>query len=263
MTILDEIVAHKREQVLELCRRHPLALPTQRPDPARDFFTALARPGLQVIAEIKRRSPSRGAIRPDIDPADLAQQYESAGAAAISVLTDDKYFGGNLQHLRAVRAAVDLPVLRKDFIIDPYQVHESAAAGADAILLIADCLDETVLAELYELAGAVGLQVLVEGYSDHSLAAIRRLAPRVAGINSRDLATMELNLAGMLERRSLLPKQAIQVAESGITSADDLKAVALAGFEAALIGTTLLLKGDPGANLKALLAARPLPEKAA
>lgn len=263
MTILDEIVAHKREQVRELCRRQPLALPAGRPDQARDFFDALARPGLQVIAEIKRRSPSRGAIRPDIDPAELARQYESAGAAAISVLTDNKYFGGSLQHLRAVRAAVNLPVLRKDFIIDPYQVHESAAAGADAILLIADCLDETELAELYELAGSVGLQVLVEGYSDQSLATIRRLAPQVAGINSRDLATMEVDLAGMLERRSLLPEQAIQVAESGIASADDLQAVALAGFDAALIGTTLLLKGNPGATLKALLAGRPLPEKAA
>jgi indole-3-glycerol phosphate synthase len=263
MTILDEIVAHKREQVRELGQRHPLALPAERPDPARDFSGALARPGLQVIAEIKRRSPSRGAIRPDIDPADLARRYESAGAAAISVLTDDKYFGGSLQQLQAVRAAVDLPVLRKDFIIDPYQVHESAAAGADAILLIADCLDETVLAELYELAGSVGLQVLVEGYSDHSLAAIRRLAPQVAGINSRDLATMQVNLAGMLERRSLLPEQAIGVAESGIVSADDLQAVASAGFDAALIGTTLLLTGDPGTNLQALLAGRPIPEKAA
>ncbi len=263
MTILDEIVAHKREQVRELYRRHPLALPAGRPDPARDFMGALARPGLQVIAEIKRRSPSRGAIRPDIDPADLARQYKSAGAAAISVLTDDKYFGGSLEHLQTVRAAVDLPVLRKDFIIDPYQVHESAAAGADAILLIADCLDETVLAELYELAGSVGLQVLVEGYSDRSLAAIRRLAPRIAGINSRDLATMEVNLAGMLERRSLLPEQAIGVAESGIASGDDLQAVASAGFDAALIGTTLLIEGNPGANLKALLAGRPLPEEAA
>ncbi len=262
MTILDEIVAYKREQVRELCQRHPLALPAQRPDPARDFFSALARPGLQVIAEIKHRSPSQGTIRLGMDPADLARQYQAAGAAAISVLTDDKYFGGSLQHLRAVRAAVDLPVLRKDFIIDPYQVHESAAAGADAILLIADCLDETELAELYELAGSVELQVLVEGYSDHSLAAIRRLAPQVAGINSRDWATMEVNLAGMLERHSLLPEQAIGVAESGIVSADDLQAVALAGFDAALIGTTLLLKGDPGANLKALLAGRPLNEQA-
>ena len=263
MTILDEIVAYKREQVKELSRRQALALPAQRPDPARDFAGALAGPGLQVIAEIKQRSPSRGTIRTGIDPADLARQYKAAGAAAISVLTDEKYFGGSLEQLQAVRAAVDLPVLRKDFIIDPYQVHESAAAGADAILLIADCLDEAELAELYELAGAVGLQVLVESYSDHSLAAVRRLAPRVAGINSRNLATMEVDLAGMLQRRALLPKDAIAVAESGIASTDDMRAVALAGFDAALIGTSLLLKGNPGDNLKALLAGRPIPEQAA
>ncbi len=263
MNILQEIIAHKREEVRSLATSRELSTPIQRPDPVRDLRSALARPGMQVIAEIKRRSPSRGAIRPDLDPAELARGYQDAGAAAISVLTDSHYFGGSLEHLSAVRAAVDLPVLRKDFIIDPAQVHESAAAGADAILLIADCLTGEELARLYALAGSLDLQVLVEGYSDASLAAISRLTPEIAGINSRDLETMEVDLAGMLPRRKLLPSGVIAVAESGITTPAHLAAVARAGFQAALIGTALLIDGDPAANLRRLLAGRPQTEAAA
>ncbi len=263
MNILQEIVAHKRAEVRGLATSREPLTPTRRPDPVRDFRAALARPGMQVIAEIKRRSPSRGAIRPDLDPAELARGYQDAGAAAISVLTDSHYFGGSLEHLQAVRAAVDLPVLRKDFIIDPAQVYESAEAGADAILLIADCLSEEELGRLYALAGSLELQVLVEGYSDASLAAISRLSPEIAGINSRNLETMEVELAGMLPRRKLLPTGVIAVAESGITEPAHLAAAARAGFQAALIGTALLIEGDPAANLRRLLAGRSPAEAAA
>ncbi|MEE9466145.1 MAG: indole-3-glycerol phosphate synthase TrpC [Candidatus Neomarinimicrobiota bacterium] len=263
MNILQEIIAHKRDEIRRLATSRESSIPARRPDPVRDLRAALARPGMQVIAEIKRRSPSRGAIRPDLDPAELARCYQGAGAAAISVLTDSHYFGGSLEQLQTVRAAMDLPVLRKDFIIDPSQVYESAAAGADAILLIADCLLEEELARLYELARSLDLQVLVEGYSDASLAAISGLSPEIAGINSRNLETMEVDLDGMLPRRKLLPTGVIAVAESGIIDPAHLAAAARAGFKAALIGTALLIEGDPAANLRRLLAGRPQVEAAA
>jgi len=253
MSILDEIIAHKTEEVRRRQDRLPLGAFLPRDDGVRDFAGALGQPGLQVIAEVKRKSPSKGDIRPDLDPADLARTYEQAGAAAISVLTDEKYFGGSLDHLAEVRAAVDLPVLRKDFIINEYQVHESYHAGADAILLIADALASDQLERLYHLADSQGLHVLVEGYSEEALTRIQRLAPRIAGINSRDLATMQVDLEAMLERRCLLPEGALQVAESGITGPEDLARVDRAGFDAVIIGTALLAEGDPGETLRRFL----------
>ncbi len=254
MPILDEIVSHKLTEVSHRREILPLeALPT-RQAAVRDFTGALSQPGLQVIAEVKRKSPSQGAIRLDIDPADLARIYERSGAAAVSVLTDEKYFDGHLDHLQAVRAAVNLPVLRKDFIISEYQVRESYSAGADAILLIADALPPGDLEQLYEMAQFLGLHILVEGYSDNALTRIRQLAPAVAGINSRDLATMQVDLNAMLQRRSLLPADAVHVAESGITNPADLSRVAQSGFDAALIGTSLLTGSDPGATLHRFLA---------
>lgn len=265
MSILDEILAHKAEEV----RRRQDQLPAEAFPPrhgeVRDFARALGQPGLQVIAEVKRKSPSRGNIRLDLDPADLAPAYEQAGAAAISVLTDEKYFGGSLDHLAEVRLSVNLPVLRKDFIISEYQVHESYCAGADAILLIADALSQDRplpdkpsgpdgLEQLYQLARSLGLHVLVEGYSDEALAGIRRLAPRIAGINSRDLTTMQVDLETMFEKRRLLPDEALHVAESGITGPADLARVGRAGFDAALLGTALLAEGDPGETLRRFLA---------
>ncbi|UCH62889.1 MAG: indole-3-glycerol phosphate synthase TrpC [Fidelibacterota bacterium] len=254
MSILDEIIAHKTEEVRRRQDQLPLETFLPRDSSVRDFAGALAQPGLRIIAEVKRKSPSRGNIRLDLEPADLAQAYQQAGAAAISVLTDEKYFGGSLDHLAEVRAAVDLPVLRKDFVISEYQVHESYHADADAILLIADALPFDKLRRLYQLADSQGLHVLVEGHSDEALAHIQRLAPRIAGINSRDLTTMQVDLEAMLKRRQLLPKGVLQVAESGITGPEDLPRVARAGFDAALIGTALLTEGDPGETLRQFLA---------
>ncbi len=254
MSILDEILAHKAEEVRRRQDHLPVEAFPPRPGGVRDFIGALGQPGLQVIAEVKRKSPSQGNIRLDLDHADLARTYEQAGAVAISLLTDEKYFGGSLDHLAAIRLSVDLPVLRKDFIISEYQVHESYNAGADAILLIADALSEGRLEQLYRLADSLGLHVLVEGYSDEALARIRQLAPRIAGINSRDLTTMEVDLEAMLKRRQLLPEGALYVAESGITCSADLVRVGRAGFDAALIGTALLAEGNPGETLRRFLA---------
>lgn len=254
MSILDEIIAHKVKEVARRQSEVPLSALGPRSREVRDFAGALAAPGLQVIAEVKRKSPSMGDIRPDVDPADLARTYARSGAAAISVLTDEKYFGGQLDHLAAVHAAVDVPILQKDFILTDYQVHESYHAGADALLLIADALDQAQLERLYGLASSLGLHVLVEGYGDNALARIRRLGPKIAGINSRDLNTMAIDLAAMLERRSQLPERAIHVAESGITGPHDLARVDQAGYHAALIGTALLKDSDPGRSLENFLA---------
>lgn len=255
MSILAEIVTHKAGEV----RRHRELVPVETFPPVRgavrDFAGALGRPGLQVIAEVKRKSPSRGELRRDLDPASLARAYEQAGAAAVSILTDERYFGGHLDHLAQVRAAVNIPVLRKDFIISAYQVRESRPAGADAILLIADALEQDHLERLYRLARSLGLHVLVEGYGDQALARIRQLAPRLAGINSRDLTTMRVDLETMLERRRLLPEGALHVAESGIAGPDDLTRVSRASYDAALVGTALLVEGDPAATLRRFLAA--------
>jgi len=254
MSILDEIVAHKTYEIRHRRERVPVESFPPRSGKVRDFYGALSRRGLQVIAEVKRKSPSTGEICMDLDPADLARAYQEAGAAAISVLTDEKYFGGRLDHLAAVRAAVDIPVLRKDFIISEYQVHESYYARADVILLIADALRPGQLEELYHLARSLGLDVLVEGYSDEALGRIHRLAPRVAGINSRNLTTMQVDLENMLQRRPLLPEGALHVAESGITSPEELVRVRRAGFDAALIGTALLVEGEPGKTLRRFLS---------
>lgn len=253
MTFLNEILAHKANEVRIQAANNALdGIKRLRKD-LRDFTGALAQPGLQVIAEVKQRSPSLGIIRQDLQPAEIARMYEENGATAISVLTDNKYFGGELTHLEEVRNAVDLPVLRKDFIIDEYQVHESYCAGADALLLIADALPEERLVELYQLSCSIGLHVLVEAHSKVALRTLCKIKPRLAGLNSRDLATMRVDLEDLLARRRMLPEGSICVAESGISDPDDLLRVAQAGFDAALVGTALLNEGDPGENLKQLM----------
>ncbi|MCH7574391.1 MAG: indole-3-glycerol phosphate synthase TrpC [Candidatus Marinimicrobia bacterium] len=255
MTILEQIIEHKRSEVDRARQARPLESFAPRSLEVRDFHAALSAPGLQIIAEVKRRSPSGGDLSPDLNPAELARTYEASGAAAISVLTDEKYFGGSLDDLRTVRDAVSLPVLRKDFIIDSYQVYESSHGGADAMLLIADVLEMSDLGRLCELCEKLGMQALVEGYSDAALAKIQALRPPISGINARDLVTMDLDLAGMLTRRHLLPEAGLHVAESGITAPEEAAAVSQAGFQAALIGTALVTSGSPGPRLKQFLAA--------
>lgn len=222
--------------------------------PAIDALAALA-PGdrVKVIAEIKRSSPSRGSLATIDDPAALARTYELGGASAISVLTEGRKFGGSLADLESVRAAVSLPVLRKDFIATPYQVYEARAAGADLVLLIVAALDDATLAELYALITELGMTALVETHSAEELDRAARLGARLIGVNARDLTTFELDrdLFGRLADR--FPAGAIRVAESAVLSAADVAHYRAAGADVVLVGEALVT-GDPMANLSAFLA---------
>ena len=222
--------------------------------PAIDALAALA-PGerVKVIAEIKRSSPSRGSLAPIVDPAALARSYELGGASAISVLTEGRRFGGSLADLEAVRAAVALPVLRKDFIATPYQVLEARASGADLVLLIVAALDDARLAELYALVTELGMAALVETHSAEELDRAAQLGARLIGVNARDLSTFELDrdLFGRIAER--FPDDAIRVAESAVLSADDVAHYRRSGADVVLVGEALVT-GDPIANLSAFLA---------
>lgn len=256
-TVLETIVARTRERVAE--RRRVLSLEdvraAARSAPARrPFAEALARPGrINVIAEHKRRSPSRGSIREDLAPAEVARAYERGGAAALSVLTDEDHFGGRLEHLVEARSATALPVLRKDFVIDPYQVWEARAAGADAILLIVAALGDRELAALLAEAAAARLEALVEVHDRQELE--RALAPgaRVVGVNNRDLKTLAVSLETATSLASRIPDPVVAVAESGIKTGADVRRLREAGYDAFLVGEHLMSAPDPGAALKALI----------
>lgn len=256
--VLARIVAAKREEVARLRVSFLLAeLKAAAADaaPPRDFLAALRDcPVTPVIAEIKRRSPSAGALAAAVDPADQARAYARGGAAALSVLTDGPFFGGSLEDLRAARAAVALPVLRKDFIIDPAQVYESRAAGADAVLLIAAALSSTQLTELHGLALELGLAALVEVHHERELLAALAPRPRLLGINNRDLTTLSVDLATSLRVRSRIPAGPLVVAESGVESPADVARLKAGGLDAFLVGSSLMRAPDPAAALAALAA---------
>ncbi len=254
MTILERIVARKREEVLERSRVFPLsslraALPAER----RDFAAALAAPGLSAICEIKRRSPSRGPLCESLDPVELAGNYARSGAAALSVLTDRDFFGGSEDDLRQAREATALPVLRKDFTIEPYQVFEARAIGADAILLIAAILTDTVLSDLRRLAAELGLAALVEVHDEAELDRAIAAGATLIGVNNRDLRTFKVSLETCLRLRARIPSGVLSVAESGIATRADVRRLEDAGFDAALIGEALVTDPRPGARLESLL----------
>ena len=255
MSVLDEILAGKRDEVAAAKRRIAPGEMAARAEactaPARGFRAALAsgeRP--RVIAELKRRSPSKGEIRPGFDPLACAKAYADAGAAAISVLTDEQYFGGSLAYLGLVRRQVGVPLLRKDFLIDPYQVDEARAAGADAVLLIARALDGAALRALRERAAALGLDALVEVHDAAEVDAALAAGADLVGINNRDLATFTTDLA-VTER--LAPRLAaagvVVVAESGIFTYDDVCRLEGAGAHAVLVGEALMREPDVGRAL--------------
>lgn len=255
MNILDTIVKQKRAEVAERKTSRPLSALRDLPaTPARDFAAALARPGLSVIAEFKRRSPSRGLLAESLDPARVARAYEAGGAAAMSVLTDREFFGGSEADLQAARAAVCLPVLRKDFTIDEYQVHEARAIGADAVLLIVRILEDALLRDLLAAAGGVGLAALVETHTAEEVDRALAAGARIIGVNSRDPDTFEVRLDAALALRPRIG-DAIAVAESGIQTADDARRVRAAGFDAILVGESLVRSGDPQAKIAELLGA--------
>jgi len=257
MSLLDQIVASKREEVARaraaLPERALRDLAARAPAP-RDFYAALAAPGgIKLIAEVKRASPSRGLLRRDFDPVALARVYAAHGAACISVLTDEHWFQGSLEHLRAVRAAVELPVLRKDFILDPYQVWEARAAGADAVLLIAECLDDAALRTLHNLICELGMTTLLELYEAANLPRAIETGTRLLGINNRNLHTFETRLEHTLELLPQIPADCLVISESGIRTRDDVRRLEAAGVRALLVGEALVTQPDPGAAIDLLL----------
>lgn len=256
MSILSRIVEDTRGLVAARRREMPPRALEERPlfaSPRRRFEAALRQPGLGVIAELKKASPSKGVIRPDFDVVDLARQYEAAGASAISVLTEPLYFQGAPEYLAAVREAVDVPLLRKDFIIDSYQLVEARAFGADAVLLIAAVLDRAQLHDLHETAHALGLACLVEVYDAEELDKIDFDEARILGVNNRDLRTFAVDVDHSLRVFGQVPEDLVRVSESGLRSAAELAHLRRHGVDAALMGETLMRADRPGQHLKALL----------
>ena len=258
-TILDRIVETKHREI-EAAARKVSALELERragdAPPARDFTAAVGRAGaVRVIAEVKKASPSAGVIRPDFDPVAIATCYEQHGAAAISVLTDVEYFQGHLDYMTAVRRAVGCPVLRKDFVLDRYQLLEARAAGADAALLIAECLPGGQLAALQKEATALGLHTLVELHDADQLARVIDSGARVIGINNRDLRTFTTRLEHTLDLLPKIPADRVVVSESGIRTHADLERLRAAGARAVLVGESLMRAPDIGAALDELLGA--------
>ena len=253
MALLDTMIAHKRAEVRARITAMPLLALRDRPlhaAPRRGFRAALARSAPRgVIAELKRASPSRGQIRGDYDVAALARGYAAAGATALSVLTDERFFAGALEHLAAARAATELPCLRKDFLIDPYQVEEARAFGADAVLLIVAAVGEGQGAELLAAAHAAGLDVLIEVHDDAELERAAALGATLLGVNNRDLATFEVTLATAERLIPRVPPGVLVVAESGLRSAADVRRMTAAGAHAVLVGEAFMERPDPGTAL--------------
>jgi indole-3-glycerol phosphate synthase len=221
--------------------------------PTRPFGAVLRSTGsLSVIAEIKRRSPSKGALNVDLDPAAIARTYAEGGAAALSVLTDDEFFGGSPDDLQAARAAVDLPVLRKDFTVSAHDVADARLMGADCVLLIAAALDPVELKELHALAVGIGLAVLVEIHDEHELAVALDVGASIVGVNQRDLITFAVDHERALRMAGLIPHDVVRVAESGVRDAADAGALAAAGYDAVLVGETLVTATDPAATIRTL-----------
>ncbi|HEY2147892.1 MAG TPA: indole-3-glycerol phosphate synthase TrpC, partial [Pirellulales bacterium] len=222
--------------------------------PQRDFFAPLAAPGsIHLIAEVKKASPSAGVIRDDFDPVDIGLIYQRHGASCLSVLTDAPYFQGSLRDLRAVRDVVDLPVLRKDFILDEYQLFEARAAGADAVLLIAECLDDCNLRKLHQRAIDLGLTPLVELYDPENLDRVLAAGATLVGVNNRDLRTFHTDIEHTLRLRDRVPDECVLVAESGIRTRADVLRLEAAGVDAILVGESLMSSPDIGAAVDSLL----------
>jgi len=248
LSILERIVAAKRAEIS--AAKRPVDLKSA--PPVRDFIAALRAKRPAVIAEIKRASPSKGVLREDFDPAAIAKSYEEAGAACMSVLTDREFFQGAPEHLSAARAACKLPALRKDFIIDPYQVYEARGLGADCILLIVACLDDAQLGELEALAHRLGMAVLVEVHDAEELERALKLKTPLLGINNRNLRTFETRLETTLALLPRVPPERIVVTESGILAPADVARMRASGVHTFLVGEAFMRAPDPGAALQTL-----------
>lgn len=257
-TVLDQIIDGVREDLagresripLERLRRQCDGLPAPR-----DAEALLRRPGLSVIAEVKRSSPSKGALSQIPDPAALASAYEAGGATAISVLTEERRFDGTLEDLDAVRAAVDIPVLRKDFMVTEYQVWEARARGADIILLIVAALTDEQLRSLMTLAGTLGLTCLVEVHDEAETTRAVDLGATVIGVNNRNLKTLDVDTETFARLAPLIPETCVRVAESGVRGPEEARLFARAGADAILVGEALVIGGDPADGVRSMISA--------
>jgi indole-3-glycerol phosphate synthase len=257
-TILERIVATKEREIAAARTARPeaqLEAALANVNPTRDFFGALAARGpIKLIAEVKKASPSKGIIRPDFCPVEIATAYEGAGASCLSVLTDVEYFQGSLEYLSKIRAAVDIPLLRKDFILDRYQLLEARLAGADAVLLIAEILDDCRLRSLHQAAIDLGLTPLVEIYEPANLPRVLDSGATVIGVNNRNLHTFEVDLNHCIRLRDQVPLDCIMVGESGIHGPEDVRRLADAGIDAILVGEHLMRQPDIGLAVRQLLS---------
>ena len=258
MSVLDEIIDGVRTDLAERQAAVPddeLRRAVEVAPPALDPLPALAAPGVSVIAEVKRRSPSKGALADIPDPAGLAEAYEAGGAAVISVLTEQRRFGGTLQDLRDVRARVGVPVLRKDFIVTPYQLWEARAAGADLALLIVAALDQPLLESLHAEALALGLTPLVEVHDEAEVERAVAAGARIVGVNARNLKTLDVDRSTFARLSPAIPDGVVKVAESGIRGPEDVAELAREGADVVLVGETLVRGGDPAGAVAGLAEA--------
>jgi indole-3-glycerol phosphate synthase len=261
--LLDSIIVHKRKELAVWKAAVPQARLEKaaiRQTPPLDFAAALRQPGVSLIAEVKRASPSRGLLRPELDPGQLAVTYAEGGAAAISVLTDERFFQGGLSDLAAVKVALrrtgrKVPVLRKDFILDAYQVYQARVYGADAVLLIAAILEAEELAELLGLARELGMEALVEVHCEEELDRVLPLGPSIIGVNNRDLQDFSVDLATTLRLQPRIPRSIVLVSESGIHRRADVERLARAGVDAILVGEALVTAEDVVGKIRELSAA--------
>ncbi len=253
---LSKILKEKRKEVTKIKDVISLEAILERidkVDPPRDFGAALERRPFSIIAEFKRRSPSSGWINVEADPVSVAISYERAGASAISLLTDESFFGGHIDFLGKVRERVSLPILRKDFLLDPIQIHESRVSGADCVLLIVAALGRPLLSRMISLTRKLGMSALVEVHSREELKVAIDLGAHILGINNRDLSTMRVDLRKTLDLAPLVPKGITVVSESGIRSGRDIQLLMEAGVRAFLVGEELMKAPDPGYRLKSLM----------
>jgi indole-3-glycerol phosphate synthase len=255
-TILDRIVDARRESVAHRKRVLPdvaLKMAAQKAEPPRDFAGALTRGAFNIIAELKKASPSLGIIRENYAPAELAALLEKSGAAALSVLTEEEFFQGTLGHLKEAKKAAQIPILRKDFIFDPWQIWEARAAGADTFLLIAAILGDAPLRELLELGRSLKMEPLVEVHCRAELDRTIAAGARIIGVNNRDLRDFGVRVETSLELIEFIPDDCIAVSESGLHAHEDLVRLRSAGFDAFLIGENVMKSADPEASLRALI----------
>jgi len=248
LNVLDQIIEGVREDLAERKKQvelNELMTKISEVNPAIDVLPSLKSSQLSVIAEVKRSSPSKGALAQISDPADLARRYQAGGAAAVSVLTEGRKFGGSLADLNTVRSAINIPILRKDFMVDDYQIFESRAHGADIVLLIVAALSDLQLREFYAIAKSLGMQVLVETHTLEEVERALLLDPEIIGVNARDLTTLKIDLGAFDKLAKAIPAGKIKVAESGISSVAEVISYRNSGAEAILVGEALVKDGDP------------------